>query len=261
MSSLKSHITLIMSLVSILISIFFFKIFNTVLNEYQHNIVHNYSIVIVSDKEITSPPIKAAESIEKIDISAQLKEIQKKFKNINLSNIQMPYFYKLKLKTLPSPEKLKEIEDYLKSYPNIKRVLTYKSSQTKIYNLLNLLKILSNISMIIISVIGFLLIVKQLEVWKLEHNQRMYIMELFGAPFWFRGAALFKIALIDSLIALIITTALIYYFRHSLLFTSIINDLHISVNINLFKNVVELFLLSVFISLFSTIIIVIGNKK
>ena len=56
--------------------------------------------------------------------------------------------------------------------------------------------------MIISTIIGFMLIIKQLEVWKLEHNERMYIMELFGAPFWFRGLALFKIAIIDSIISI-----------------------------------------------------------
>jgi len=261
MNSLKSHIALISALISILISIFLFRLFNNVLHQYQQNILNNYSIVIVSEKEITYLDIKEIGEIEKIDISKQLNYMKNRFKNINLSSIKMPYFYKLRLKTLPSPQKLNEIEEILKSYPYIKRVLTYRSSQTKIYNLLMLLKITSNLFMVIIGVLGFLLIIKQLEVWKLEHNERMYIMELFGAPFWFRGAALFKIALIDSIIALLSTFAIIFYMQNSIMYKTILSDLNISLTFNLQKEFLILLIVSLSISLLSSVIVVIGRKK
>jgi len=261
MNSLKSHIALILALISILISIFLFRLFNNVLHQYQQNILNNYSIVIVSEKEITYLDIKEIGEIEKIDISKQLNYMKNRFKNINLSSIKMPYFYKLRLKTLPSPQKLNEIEEILKSYPYIKRVLTYRSSQTKIYNLLMLLKITSNLFMIIIGVLGFLLIIKQLEVWKLEHNERMYIMELFGAPFWFRGAALFKIALIDSIIALLSTFAIIFYIQNSIMYKTILSDLNISLTFNLQEEFLILLMVSLSISLISSVVVVIGRKK
>jgi len=249
-----------MALISILISIFLFRLFNIILHNYQQNILNNYSIVIVSDKEITKLDVEEISSIKKIDISKQIKAMKKKFKNINFSEIKLPYFYRLKLKTLPSPQKLKNIEEVLKSYPNIKRILTYSSSQTKIYNLLTLLKLTSNVFMVIIAVLGFLLIIKQLEVWKLEHNERMYIMELFGAPFWFRGAALFKIAFLDSLISLIITFALIYYFQNSLIYNAILHDLNITVNMNVINEIAILSAVAFGISLISSIVVVIGRK-
>ena len=52
MSSLKSHFALIAALVSILISIFLFRLFNKILYNYQQIILNNYSIVIVSEKKI-----------------------------------------------------------------------------------------------------------------------------------------------------------------------------------------------------------------
>ncbi|ACM92449.1 putative cell division protein FtsX [Nautilia profundicola AmH] len=261
MNSLKSHAALILALISILISIFLFRLFNNVLHQYQQNILNNYSIVIVSEKEINHLDIKEIGKIEKIDISKQLNSMKRKFKNLNLASIKMPYFYKLKLKTLPSPQKLNEIEQTLKSYPYIKRVLTYRSSQTKIYNLLMLLKITSNLFMIIIAVLGFLLIIKQLEVWKLEHNERMYIMELFGAPFWFRGAALFKIAFIDSIIALLSTFAIIFYMQNSIMYKTILKDLNISLNMNMQQEFLILLIVSFSISLLSSAVVVIGRNK
>ncbi len=260
MNSLKSHFALILALISILISIFLFRIFNNILHQYQQNILHNYSIVIVSEKKISNINIKEIAKIEPINISTQLNAMKSKFKNINLSSVKMPYFYKLKLKTLPSPNKLNEIEGVLKSFPYIKRVLTYRSSQTKIYNLLMLLKTTTSLFMAIIAVLGFLLILKQLEVWKLEHNERMYIMELFGAPFWFRGAALFKIAFIDSLMALFVTFICLIYIQNSLLYKTILQDLNITLNINLLNEFGILATVSVCISIFSSIVVVSGRK-
>jgi len=261
MNSLKSHIALILALISILISIFLFRLFNLIMNEYQQNILNNYSIVIVSEKEIKNLDIKDISKIEKIDITNKLQKIKNRFKNIDFSQIKMPYFYKLKLKYLPSPKKLNEIEAVLKSYPYIKRVLTYSSSQTKIYNLLMMLKLTSKLFMGIIAVLGFLLIIKQLEVWKLEHNERMYIMELFGAPFWFRGAALFKIAFLDSIISLIFTTGIIFYLINSYLFKAVINDLNIVLNLSLEKEIGLLIIISISISFISSVIVVIGRNK
>jgi len=261
MNSLKSHAALILALVSILVSIFLFRLFNNVLQQYQQNILNNYSIVIVSEKELGRIDIKEIDKVEKIDISGQINHMKRKFKNLNLDSIKMPYFYRLRLKTLPSPNKLNEIEETLKSYPYIKRVLTYRSSQTKIYNLLMLLKITSNLFMVIIAVLGFLLIIKQLEVWKLQHNERMYIMELFGAPFWFRGAALFKIALIDSVIALLLTLSLIWYVQNSIMYKTVLNDLSITLNMNLQKEFLILLVVSLSISLVSSIVVVIGRNR
>ncbi len=260
MNSFKSHITLILALVSILTSIFLYRLFRTVLNEYQHTILNNYSIVIVSTKKIEHIDYPLISSISQIDISSKIKKLKKKFENINLEDISLPFFYKLKLKTLPSPAELKNLEEFLKSFPYIKRVLTYSSSQTKIYNLLTLLKLISNIFMLAISALGFLLIVKQLEVWKLQHSQRMYIMELFGAPFWFKGAVLFKIAFLNSLIAIILSTISIIFIKNSSLFNMIINDLKINLHINYFKEILLLLTISLTISLISSILVIIGKK-
>lgn len=261
MNSLKSHISLILALVSILFSIFLFTTFSKILNKYQNNIVNNYSIAIVSNKPVEKLNIPEIKNIKPIKINSYIEKLKSNFPNIDFKNIKFPYFYSIKLKTLPSPSRLKEIENSLYALPYIKRVLTYRSSQTKIYNLLFLLKILSNLFMVIIAVLGFLLIVKQLEVWKFEHSERMYIMELFGAPFWFKGAAIFKISFIDSFISFLITAGIIYYFSNSIIFKEIIKDLSIEFSINYSDIFLKLFLISLIISIFSSLIVILGNKK
>jgi len=261
MNSLKSHISLILALVSILITIFLYITFSQILIKYQNNITNNYSITIVSTKKIDNLKIQEIKEISPINTNAYIKNLQKNFPNINFNDIQFPYFYSLKLKTLPTPKRLKEIENDLLNKPFIKRVLTYRSTQTKIYNLLFLVKTTSNIFMIIIAILGFLLIIKQLEVWKFEHNERMYIMELFGAPFWFKGASLFKISFFDSIISFIISTILIYYFSKSEIFNIIIQDLSINYEINFNKILLKLLFVSLIISIISSIIVIFGKKR
>jgi len=261
MNSLKSHISLILALVSILMTVFLYTIFSQILLKYQKNITNNYSITIVSTQKIEHLKLAEIKKIEQINTSSYIKTLKKKFPNIDFNDIRFPYFYSITLNSLPSPKRLKKIEKTLSAKPFIKRVLTYSSNQTKIYNLLFLLKITSNIFMIIIGILGFLLILKQLEVWKFEHNERMYIMELFGAPFWFRGAALFKISLIDSVISFLISAALIYYFSNSQLFNAIIKDLSINYQINFAAILLKLFIISLIISIISSIMVVSGRKK
>ncbi|HIQ50507.1 MAG TPA: hypothetical protein EYH54_00880 [Nautiliaceae bacterium] len=261
MSSLKSHLALISALVFILISIFLFRLFSNILTNYEKTILNNYSIVIVSNEEISQLSLEEIEEIKKIDITHQIDQIKKRFPTLSLDKVKLPFFYKLQLNTLPSPKRLNKIENILKSYPFIKRVLTYQSSQTKIYNLLMLLKTVTYIFTVIVAILGFLLIIKQLEVWKLEHSERMYIMELFGAPFWFKGASLFKIAFIDSIIALVISIFLIFYILNSAFYNAMLEDLNIFIHLNFYKEFVLLFSISVLISLFSSIVVIIGNKR
>ena len=260
MSSLKSHITLILALISILFSIFLFRVFSQLLFKYKQNIIENYSIVIVSQKPLKNSDINNLGTLKTIPIKNEVNKLKQKYPNIDFSNITLPFFYKLNLKNLPSPKELKKIKDNLLSKPFIKKIMTKSSSQTKIYNLLMLLEIVTKTFMILIGILGFLLIVKQLEVWKLLHNERMYIMELFGAPFWFRGAALFKIAFLDSLISLIVTIILIYFVINSAIFTKIIQDLNINFEINYIKEIFLLFIVSILISLISSVLVVIGRK-
>ena len=106
----------------------------------------------------------------------------------------------------------------------------------------------------------FLLIIKQLEVWKLLHSERMYIMELFGAPFWFKGAALFKIALLDSFFAIILTVGFIYLITSSSLYQHIIADLNINFSLDYLHEFFILFIVSLSISLISSVLVVVSKK-
>jgi len=262
MKYLKSHILLIFALVSILFSIESYWVINKIVDKYELKIAKNYTILVVSKTKINNINIDDISKIEQINIDKNLQNL-KKFNNLNLDSIKksLPYFYKLYFKRFPTPSELKNIETKLLSNPNIKRVESFRIKQHQIYNLLYIIKIIITIFMSVVLFISTLLIVKQLEVWKLEHNERMYIMELFGAPFGLKSAILLKIAFTDAFISIALMAGIIGYIFNSSIYLHLINQLQINIDISFFKDMLILSSISFSIAFISTMIVILSRKK
>ncbi len=65
------------------------------------------------------------------------------------------------------------------------------------------------------TVIGFFLIIKQMEFWHLLHSERMKIMDILGASLFLRSKALIVMALIDAFISAVITSIIFYIIQNS----------------------------------------------
>ena len=63
------------------------------------------------------------------------------------------------------------------------------------------------------AVVSLFLIIKQMEIWKYAHKQRMQVMEIFGAPLMLRSGVLFKVAIMDALFATIFTSLFFVYIK------------------------------------------------
>jgi len=262
MKYLKNHIFLIFALVSILFSIETYLVFNKIVSTYEEKIAKNYTMIIVSKTKLDDFTFKNVSKITQIDIEDSLSNIQKQLKNFDIDKLKdkLPYFYKVHFKKFPTPIELKEIETELLSNPDIKKVESFKQNQNQTYNLLLMIKLITTIFMVIILFISFLLIVKQLEVWKFEHSERMYIMELFGAPFWFRSAILLKLAIIDSILSIGIIFGIIEYIINSDMYRNLLSQLQIEVNINIFQDLLIFLSISLGISLIATFIVIFSKK-
>jgi len=263
MKYLKNHLFLILALVSILFSIEVYFISNKIISAYEQKISKNYTIIVVSKiplKNINSPLISY---ITPIDVTNSLEKIKSQFHNFDINKIKnsLPYFYQLHLKKFPNPKELEYLTNALKLNPNIKRIETFKIAQTQTYNLLVIVRMVTTIFMILISIISFLLIVKQLEVSKFEHSQRIYIMELFGAPFWFKSAILLKLAIIDSFLSIGIIFVILEYLFNSSAYISLLHQLGISININIFTDMGIFAIISFVISLIATFIVILSKKE
>lgn len=63
------------------------------------------------------------------------------------------------------------------------------------------------------AVVSLFLIIKQMEIWKYAHKQRMQVMEIFGAPLMLRSGVLFKVAIVDAILATIFTSLFFLYLK------------------------------------------------
>jgi cell division transport system permease protein len=52
-----------------------------------------------------------------------------------------------------------------------------------------------------------------MEIWKYAHKERMRVMEIFGAPLMLRSGVLFKVALMDAIVATMFVSALFLYIK------------------------------------------------
>jgi cell division transport system permease protein len=115
---------------------------------------------------------------------------------------------------------------------------------------------------IFIFIISFMLIVKQMEIWSLEHNRRMYIMGLFGAPFWMKSASLYKSVVIDALIAAVLVSIVFLLLPSITDLASINSSIGIDLsNFNFFGDLFKLIIISLLISIISVTTMILKQKN
>jgi len=263
MKYLKNHFSLILALVSILFSIEIFLMFNKIVNKYSQKIASNYSIVVVSKEKLKNLDIRDLKNVELIDVSKNLEKLQKNLKILDATKLkeQLPYFYKLHFKKVLSPGEIEEVTNYLKKNKNILKIESFRATQNRIYNLLLLIKTISIIFMGITLFISFLLILKQMEVWKLEHYERMYIMELFGASFLLKSGVLLKIAIIDSFISVVIIGVILYFIFDSSIYLNLLQQLDIIITNNISNDLLMFLLISLSITIIATMVVILSKKE
>ncbi|MCD6654650.1 MAG: cell division protein FtsX [Sulfurovum sp.] len=219
MKFIKNHLMFILPLMAILLGIEFFLVFDRTTDSYEKGLKEGYSMLVVAKKTITleelkqlNPHIDSSENIKRESIVAQIA------KGVSKSSAEeilqaLPYFYSVRLDSYVSTSDLEKIKKDLEKDENIKSVETFGSSYSSSYRLFSFIKFTLRIFIVFTGVISLFLIIKQMEIWKYAHKERMQIMEIFGAPLMLRSGVLFKVALLDALIATIMTGALFLYLK------------------------------------------------
>ncbi|QKG28939.1 FtsX-like permease family protein [Campylobacter sp. RM16187] len=216
MRSLKNHFGVIFPLIALLFCIQFITLVGNVIKDYEKLMSEDYNIIVVSSKDLNSSNIKPLvsdfESIERLSTKSVLDRLSKDIsaKNLNILQNSLPKFYSIKLQIFPSVEYMEEIKAKLLKVNGVSRVETFSKTHNKIYKILNLIKKISEIFSILIVILGLMLVLKQMRIWLYEHKERIDIMTLFGASFWLKSGVLYKMAVVDSIIATIIVTVFYY---------------------------------------------------
>ncbi|MEE3743707.1 FtsX-like permease family protein [Campylobacter porcelli] len=215
MRSFKSHISVIFPLLILLFAIEFSLMLGKFVSDYELKMANDYNIIVVSEVELNDnmliPVIPTFASLSTLDANLVLNRLKNDIsaKNISVLKSVLPRFYSLKLTKFPSKETMMDIKTNLVKIQGIKRVETFSKTHDQVYNMLILSKSLAGYFAILVGLLGLVLVFKQMRIWLYEHRRRVEIMTLFGAPYWLKSAMLYKLAIVDSIIAT--TLVVIFY--------------------------------------------------
>jgi cell division transport system permease protein len=264
MKFIKRHISLIFPLVAILLGLEFFIVFDRTTDSYEQSLSSNYSIMVVAKDEMSIDDFKAWD-----DHILGVKELKKPkaLKSINLDNDKdfensLPNFYEIKLDNLLGIKALNELKENLLKSKSIKRIETFHSAYKSQYELFMFIKFSFGTFIFFMGIIGFFLIVKQMEVWNFLHAQRMKVMEIFGASLFLRSKVLINMAIVDAIISAILTSMMFVSLQKMWISDSQMEILkeHVS-EVFVFSDFFILFFASIFVVLIAVFLVVINVKE
>jgi len=255
---------------AILLGLEFFIAFDRTTKQYEKSLQDEYSMLIVSKEDMSIDDITAWDKhIVKIEVINKNEIVGKINQAMEVNNTTdekiknaIPNFYAAKIDKYLNTLELQAIKTNLLKNPQITRVETFDSVYKSNYGLFSFIKFSFRTFIIFMSIIGFFLILKQMEVWNYIHAQRMRVMEIFGAPLLFRSKVLIKVAIIDAIIASIVTSFIFWYLQFVVVANgniTILND-----NLESVFSIGDIFILlftSLFISLVAVFIVVMNIKE
>ncbi len=221
MKSLKNHISVILSLFVLLLSVESSVVIDKIIKGQDKKMLSSYSIVVVSNKTLSLsnlqrkvPDIASLSAISSEKILDKLKN-DMTTDNLALLKIALPHFYSLKLGALPKKDRLERIKMILLSSKSISKVEVFSKTYENIFQVLRILELITYAFSGIIILISILLLFKQIRIWILEHEEKMQIMDYFGATFWMKSAFLYKLVLIDSLMSSVLIVGFFEFLQRS----------------------------------------------
>ena len=221
MKSIKDHLMFILPLMAMLIGIEFILVFNRITGSYEEKLKNDYAILVVSQKNLTTPYLRSIDdnidSVEAMNREDIAKEVTSGMQDAALAAIMkdLPFFYRVHLTSYMSLADLKKIRSELKKVDGILNVEIFGENYHSKHTIFRLVKMLLNIFIIMLFIVSIMLVVKQMQVWQLAHRDRMKIMEIFGAPMMLRSGILFKVAIVDAIIATILNIVIFMFIKSS----------------------------------------------
>ncbi|MDQ1245507.1 MAG: cell division transport system permease protein [Campylobacterota bacterium] len=268
MKSVKNHLSLVIALLSILFSMQVFFIVERSIDAYKVTLAKNYSVIAVSKKELSSSDFASINSIisdaKELSTDSVIKRLTSDMKSTNaeLLKLALPRFYKLALTHYPAPQEIKKLRGDLLNESSITKVEDFSHTHDTTYKLLLLFKKVVSLFAVVVLVVTVLLIFKELRIWQYKHNERMTIMGLFGAALWLRSAVLFRLAIVDALVASFIAFGVFIYLSSHHWVAEQFSNIGISVVVfNPIDDFLVILGVAMSISILLASLIVIGHKE
>ncbi len=215
MKLLRSFISFTFPLIVMLFIFSIYLLVEKVVNGYKDSIINDYSIVVITNTpfididELADIKVKEIEPLSRTKIIAGVKDNLSN-SSVELLNKKLPHFYKIYLEEFPTTLKLDQIRKELNTISNIKRVEMFSSDHNKVYSLLLLIQDIVFILFVVVLVLSFLLLSKQIKIWFFEHNERISIIQLHGGSLMYSAKPILKTILISSISSSIVVVGLFF---------------------------------------------------
>jgi cell division transport system permease protein len=259
MKFLKNVFAFLIPLLSMLIAFSIFLLINNVVDNYKTKISRDYSIVIVTTLPLEKDAIKElagikVERIQNLPNDKIISSIKSTLSDtsIELLKQKLPNFYQIYLEIFPTSSELDDIKETLLQNKNIRKVEVFYKNHNQIYLLLLLLNTVSFILFFIIALFAIIIIAKQIKLWFHEQNVKISILRLHGASILYSASSILNYAMLSSLLSFLISAAFLYYVSNNMtvLFPIELHEI-VDININIFVELMKIFLLSFSISIFT----------
>lgn len=221
MNLLRRHLALIIPLLALLFSLESIMLVNRAVAKHEHRLSDNHLIVIASKNPLSLDKIQSfvreAKELKVITSDYMLKDFKQDLtpESFEMLQKELPLFYSLKLSVYPDEDRLQKINTTLSKLNGVVKVESFSKTHSQVYKLLFIIKGSIVVFASLIALLSYILMIKQIEIWKFEHKDRMEIMAFLGAPAWMRNGILFRLAGIDSVISTItIIGGMTYLINH-----------------------------------------------
>lgn len=268
MKSLKNHLSLIIALFTVLASVQIYVAVDRTIAAYESHLKNDYSVIVVTSKSISPDEFKAMNGMidrsEPISTTQVLERLKGEMsqKNLDLLKLTLPKFYRLYLNRFPTPREITQLQKKLESNSAIERVEGFSQTHDTVYKLMLLFKDVVQIFSIAIAAVTSLLILKEMRLWQFQHAERMNIMALFGAPVWLRSAVLFRLAIVDAIIATLILCSAFFLIDYYGYLTMQLKAIGISVQLfNFVDDAIRSLVIALAVSVALTFTIVLFHRE
>lgn len=268
MKSFKTHLSLILPLLFMMLAFEFILIINASINHYEKLLNKDYNIIIASTNELNlqalKPYVPNISSLNALSVDSMLERLKNDISSANLANLQksLPKFYSLKLESFPSQNELTSIKTNLSKLASIVKIESFSKTYDKVHSLLVFIQFVLGFFLFIIILLSFVLFLKQMKIWLFEHTERVEIMCLFGAPFWFRSLMLAKTVFLDCFIAFLILLLFFTQIYELDFVKALLSSLELSLPpINFVLQLSLIFALTLAISLFCVNVVMFRVKR
>ncbi len=267
MNLLKIHLGFIFPLLIVCFCFQFTYLIEQLIRHYEANLNNDYNIVLVSEQNLENVDLKHIEYFSKLtelspdEILNRLKD-NVSAKNISVLKSKLPKFYSISFNKFINDYEVKNIKKQLLKIPNVLKVETFSRTHIKVYKLLVIIKFLSYICLAFVSILSVVLFFKQIRIWRYENEERIYILNLFGANFFQRASKMLSVVFIDNLISMLILCLFFINFNNIPFIVNYFNYLEIDLpNINFLPSLLQVSLSALLASLFCVIMVMFKAKK